>query len=188
MAHKKLSQRPRSDGVGGPPDHNKAGNQAIAAGADAASPEGQCEPATYAVGKYRPPLHSRFKPGQSGNPKGRAKQSRNLRTIVKQVLSEDMQIREGGRLRRMCAMEALVRTLLARSFKGDPKALASLITLWRQSGLTESDENVTELLNGLDHDAIIADFLARNGAENAASDDELNTTVSSTATSVKQEV
>jgi hypothetical protein len=46
MARKKLSQRPRSDGVGGPPDHNKAGNQAIAGGADAASPEGQCEPAT----------------------------------------------------------------------------------------------------------------------------------------------
>ena len=58
------------------------------------------------------------RPGQSGNPKGRAKQSRNLPTIVKQVLSEHMQIREGGRLRRMPAMEALVRTLLARSFKG----------------------------------------------------------------------
>jgi Family of unknown function (DUF5681) len=189
MARKMPPQHTRSGGASEPPDDDKAGNQAIAAGAAAAPPEGHCsEQATYAVGKYRPPLHSRFKPGQSGNPKGRAKQSRNLRTIVNQVLSEDMQIREGGRLRRMCAMEALVRTLLARSFKGDPKALASLIMLLRQSGLTERDENVTELLHGPNYDAIIADFLARNGAENAASDDELSTTVSPTATSVKQEV
>jgi Family of unknown function (DUF5681) len=91
----------------------------------------------YQVGYCRPPLHSRFKPGQSGNPKGRPRQSRNLRTIVKQVLSEDMQIREGGRLRRMSAGEALVRTILARAFKGDPKALASLILLARLSGLTD---------------------------------------------------
>ena len=82
-----------------------------APGASAAPSEGQSsEEEMYQVGYCRPPLHSRFKPGQSGNPKGRPKQSRNLRTIVKQVLSEDMQIREGGRLRRMSAMEAVVRT------------------------------------------------------------------------------
>jgi len=39
-----------------------------------------------------------------------------MRTIVQQVLKEDMQIREGGRLRRMSAMEALFRTTLTRSF------------------------------------------------------------------------
>jgi hypothetical protein len=91
MARKMPPQHTRSGGASEPPDDDKAGNQAIAAGAAAAPPEGHCsEQATYAVGKYRPPLHSRFKPGQSGNPKGRAKQSRNLRTIVNQVLSEDM--------------------------------------------------------------------------------------------------
>src|SRR6266446_5725047 len=178
MTHKTPSHPTRDQHVGGagePPDHHSAAAQAIAPGAMAAPPNGQAgnrEP--YTVGYCRPPLHSRFKPGQSGNPKGRPRQSRNLRTIVKQVLSEDMQIREGGRLRRMSAMEALVRTLRARAFKGDSKALASLIVLARLSGLTESDEAIADLLHGPEYDAIIADFLARNGIENAASDGAFN--------------
>ena len=106
---------------------------------------------------------------------------------LKQVLSEDMQIREGGRLRRMPAMEALVRTLRARAFKGDPKALASLILLARLSGLTESDEAIADLLHGPEYDAIIADFLARNGIENAASDEAFNAPASPIATPAKRE-
>ena len=47
----------------------------------------ESEPRSFAVGYGRPPVHSRFKPGKSGNPKGRAKQSRNMRTIVQQVLN-----------------------------------------------------------------------------------------------------
>jgi hypothetical protein len=143
MTRKPPSRSPRGEHESGRadehPDLHSVGHQATTPGASAASSEGQSsEEGMYQVGYGRPPLHSRFKPGQSGNPKGRPRRSRNMRTIVKQVLSEDMHIREGGRLRRMSAMEALVRTILARSFKGDPKALASLIVLLRQSGLTEA--------------------------------------------------
>jgi Family of unknown function (DUF5681) len=170
------------------PDHHAVGHQAIRPGASAAPNEGESnEEWMYHVGYCRPPLHSRFKPGQSGNPKGRPKQSRNLWTIVKQVLSEDMQIREGGRLRRMSAMEALVRTLRARAFKGDPKAIASLIALARLSGLTESDEATADLLQGPEYDAMIADFLARHGIENAASDEAVNAPASPIATPAKRE-
>jgi hypothetical protein len=123
----------------------------------------ESEPRSFAVGYGRPPVHSRFKPGKSGNPKGRVKQSRNMRTIVQQVLNEDMQIREGGRLRRMSAMEALVRTTLTRSFKGDPKALVSLIVIMKQSGYgPDRDEPAAGLLSGSDYEAIVADYLARN--------------------------
>jgi hypothetical protein len=169
------------------PDLHAAGHQAITPGASAAPYEGESsEEWMYQVGYCRPPLHSRFKPGQSGNPKGRPKQSRNLRTIVRQVLSEDMQIREGGRSRRMSAMEALVRTIRARGFKGDPKAIASLIALARLSGLTESDETTAELLHGPEYDAIIDDFLARHGVEKNASDDEVNPAVSPIVKSAKR--
>jgi uncharacterized protein DUF5681 len=192
MTRKPPSRSPRDEHESGradeQPDLHAAGHQAITPGASAAPSEGQSnEEGMYQVGYGRPPLHSRFKPGQSGNPKGRPRQSRNMRTIVKQVLSEDMQIREGGRLRRMSAMEALVRTILARSFKGDPKALASLIVLVRQSGMTESDETIADLLHGAEYDAIIADFLARNGIENAASDEAFNAQPSPIATPAKRE-
>jgi hypothetical protein len=85
-----------------------------------------------------------------------------MRTIVQQVLNEDMQIREGGRLRRMSAMEALVRTTLTRSFKGDPKALVSLIVIMKQSGYgPDRDEPSADLLATVDYEAILADYRAR---------------------------
>jgi uncharacterized protein DUF5681 len=178
MTHKTPSHPTPEQHVGGaaePPDHHNAAPQAVAPDAIAAPADGQTgkrEP--YAVGHGRPPLHSRFKPGQSGNPKGRAKGSHNLRTIVKQVSNEQILIREGDRLRRMSRMEALVRTIFTRAFKGDPKALGSLTVLLRQIGLTESEETTTELVQGAEYAAIVADFLARHGVEHAASDDAVN--------------
>jgi Family of unknown function (DUF5681) len=86
-------------------------------------------------------MYRRFKPGQSGNPKGRPKQSRSLRSIVKDVCEQPMEIREGGRLRRMTRFEVLLRTLLSGALKGDAKALAGLMILLRQSGyLAEQDQ------------------------------------------------
>jgi hypothetical protein len=131
--------------------------------ASSADPHSPGDPRSLEVGYGRPPLHSRFKPGQSGNPKGRAKQSRNLRTIVQQVLHEDMPIREGGRTRRMSAIEALVRTTLARAFKGDPKALASLIVMMRQSGYgPDRDEPTVDLFPAEEQEAILAEYVKRN--------------------------
>ena len=129
----------------------------------------------YSVGRGRPPLHSRFKPGQSGYPKGRLKKSRNLRTVVKQVLNEDMQIREGGRLRRMSAIEALVRTTMARALKGEPKAVASLLMLIRQAGYgSDHDEGGADPLATPEINAIVEDFIARYSSKETpmASGDE----------------
>jgi hypothetical protein len=161
------------------PNYHNADPQPVAPGASDTPTDGQgSERGTYAVGYCRPPVHSRFKPGQSGNPKGRAKGSQNLRTILKQVSNEQIQIREGDRPRRMSRMEALVRTTYARAFKGDFKALASLIMLLRQIGLTESDETTTGVLPGPEYAAIVADFLARHGVEPAESDDVVDAAAS----------
>jgi hypothetical protein len=149
------------------PDH--ATRDAANGGAHAepsGDPDGTHDPDTYAVGYGRPPLHSRFKRGQSGNTKGRQKQSRNMRTVLQQVLSEDMQIREGGRVRRMPAFEALVRTTLSRAFKGDPKAMASLLVLVRHCGYgADHDAPAAELLSGTDVKAIIDDYFDRTVPE-----------------------
>jgi hypothetical protein len=170
MGRKRISNpktsRPETEPAGEP---GRTVDDASSTLQSSADPNLESEPRSFAVGYGRPPIHSRFKPGKSGNPKGRVKQSRNMRTIVQQVLNEDMQIREGGRLRRMSAMEALVRTTLTRSFKGDPKALVSLIVLLKQSGYgADRDEPTTDLLSGADYEAIVANYLARNVSSDEA--------------------
>ena len=74
-----------------------------------------------------------------------------------------MQIRQGDRVRRMPRLEALVRTISVKAFKGDPKALASLVLMIRQSGYGEDRDEPTaaDLLN-CDSKSIIADFLERS--------------------------
>ena len=45
------------------------------------------KPENYIVGYGKPPDHTQFKPGQSGNPHGRRKGSKNYRTIVGEIMS-----------------------------------------------------------------------------------------------------
>jgi hypothetical protein len=60
---------------------------------------------TYTVGKGRPPLSTRWKPGQSGNPKGRLKGVKNMatlfqRSLVKRLKSAKMGNRVKSRFER----------------------------------------------------------------------------------------
>jgi hypothetical protein len=50
----------------------------------------------YKVGYARPPEHSRFKPGRSGNPKGRPRRHRNLRTVLDETLQETLEVSVKG--------------------------------------------------------------------------------------------
>ena len=126
-------------------------------------------------------------PGNPAIPKGRAKQSRNMRTILQQVLSEKMQIREDGRMRRVSALEALVRTTLARCFKGDAKAVVSLIAIMRQSGYgPDRDEASADLLAIADSEGILADYRARNFASDKTDTEIEGSTESSTPNSSKK--
>jgi Family of unknown function (DUF5681) len=59
------------------------------------------------VGYKRPPQHSKFKPGQSGNPKGRPKGALNLETDLTQELSEKIAIREGERSLKLSKQRAV---------------------------------------------------------------------------------
>jgi hypothetical protein len=76
---------------------------------------------TFSVGYGRPPVHSRFKPGQSGNPKGRRKGQRNVRTVVDGELSQRITVREGNRTRSLTKLDAFVVTLVNAALKGDAR-------------------------------------------------------------------
>src|ERR1041384_4411981 len=85
--------------------------------------------ASYAGGYCRPPVHSRFKPGQSGNPSGRVKGSKNLKTLFHQILNEEITLREGGEVKKMSKAEAMMRGLIISALKGDTRSLTTMFRL-----------------------------------------------------------
>jgi hypothetical protein len=87
-----------------------------------------------AVGYKRPPVHTRFKPGQSGNPKGRAKGSQNLKTLFHKILKEEVSLREGSDVRKVSKAEAIMRGLVIGALKGDTRSMGTLFRLAEQSG------------------------------------------------------
>jgi hypothetical protein len=83
----------------------------------------------YEVGYGKPPKHSRFKKGKLGNPNGRPKGTKNLRTDLIEELSEKIPVREGDRPTKISKQRAFVKTLVARSLKGDARAATTLMNL-----------------------------------------------------------
>lgn len=91
----------------------------------------------YAVGYCRPPLHTRFQPGVSGNPSGRRKGRKNIRTLFEQILSEEIPLREGSVTKKITKAEALVRGLVIGAMKGDSRSQLTLFRLAEQIGQLE---------------------------------------------------
>ena len=83
----------------------------------------------YEVGYGKPPIHSRFRPGQSGYPAGRRKGVRNLKTDVKRTLSMPLKVKEGGRTRKKSTQEAALMLVREKALRGDARALDRLLEL-----------------------------------------------------------
>jgi hypothetical protein len=123
----------------------------------------------YKVGYGRPPAHGQFKPGCSGNTKGRPKGSRNAKTIVGKVLNGQITVRENGKARKATKLEAMIEAATHKAMKGDTPALNAVVALLIRTGHLDAPEN-EELATSLpkDDDAIIKDFLRRQIAGAAA--------------------
>lgn len=98
---------------------------------DRPEPDRDDDDADYEVGYRRPPLHGRFKPGQSGNPKGRPKGSRNLATLLQAELRRPVSVTEGGRTRRVPKAVAMAATQINKALKGDTRAFATVLQVTR---------------------------------------------------------
>lgn len=85
------------------------------------------------VGYRRPPLHSRFAKGVSGNPAGRPKGSRNVSTVIAAALAERVTINENGRRRSITKLEAAAKQLANKAATGDQKAAKLILELLHQS-------------------------------------------------------
>jgi hypothetical protein len=106
------------------------------------------------VGFGKPPKHSRFRKGVSGNPKGRPKGSRNLANVLARALREKVVVNDNGRRRTMSKLDAAVAQLVNKSATGDLVALRQLLALAGsvenqptdapEKTLTEADNKVVQ--------------------------------------------
>lgn len=85
----------------------------------------------YPVGYGRPPEHTRFQKGRSGNPAGRPKGALDLGTLLEKALSETVAVKDAaGRRRRISKGEAAVTQLVTKAAAGaDPRATRLLFDL-----------------------------------------------------------
>jgi hypothetical protein len=83
----------------------------------------------YPAGYGKPPQHSQFRPGQSGNPGGRSKGVRNLRTDVRSTLKVPVKVNAGGRSRQISTQAGMLMVLREKALKGDARALDRFVEL-----------------------------------------------------------
>lgn len=100
----------------------------------------------YEVGYKRPPKETQFQPGQSGNPNGRPKGTKNLKTDLVEELQERIVLREGGERRAVSKQRALLKRLMERALQGDTRAASLIINMVaRFLDQTEDEEHATPL-------------------------------------------
>ena len=82
----------------------------------------------YEVGYKKPPKHSRFRKGQSGNRRGRPKGARNFNTGVLDMLNMRVPVKVGGVQKKMGPFDAALLILVGKALQGDLKAINQIIS------------------------------------------------------------
>ena len=81
----------------------------------------------YEVGYKKPPQRSRFKKGESGNPNGRPRGSKNLATLLEKELRQRVVVNENGRRRSITKQEAMIKHLVNKALSGDRRLLQLML-------------------------------------------------------------
>jgi hypothetical protein len=81
----------------------------------------------YEVGYGRPPQRTRFKSGESGNPRGRPRGSKNLALLLEKELKQRVIINENGRRRTITKQAAIVKHMVNKALSGDSRLLQLLL-------------------------------------------------------------
>jgi hypothetical protein len=115
------------------------------------------------AGYKQPPKSARFTTGQSGNPRGRPKGTRNLKTDLNDLMNKRIVVRENGSVRNISRQEAVLLGLFGKAAQGDVRASTNLINMVMKLNPEATEK---QRLDTPENDQwIIDDFLRRHGVK-----------------------
>ena len=121
----------------------------------------------YKVGPGRPPKEHRFKPGQSGNPKGAKRKppsvAPDLKAALERALSTTVTLKQGERQRTVTMAVAGIEQLVAQYAKGDRHARRDLFAYADKLGvdlMAGQHQAIQEAL-AANHEAILSAYVQR---------------------------
>lgn len=91
-------------------------------------------------GYGRPPRHSQFKKGRSGNPRGRPKGATSFKADLAAELQEKLALTENGQERKITKQRAFIKTLTAAAIKKDIRAVNALLACMRYFGVGAEEQ------------------------------------------------
>jgi hypothetical protein len=120
----------------------------------------------YRVGYGRPPRHTQFKRGQSGNPKGRPKGVKNVKTDLQEEISEFITIKEEGRQKRVTKQRAAIKMLMVKALKGETRSIDVLLN-WIVKLIPIVEEEIKKAELDAEDQKILLEALQRMAPENS---------------------
>jgi hypothetical protein len=109
----------------------------------------------FAVGYKKPPQHSRFQPGRSGNPRGKQKGVRNFGSDVKRTLEVPVRLNDQGRARRVSTQEAALLRLREKALNGDARSIVQILELAKIFNNSTAVESVGDVALAAEDQAIL---------------------------------
>lgn len=102
------------------------------------SKRASCAPGgDYVVGRGKPPREYTWKPGQSGNSRGRPKGRKSEATIWKEILSRKVKVMIGGKLKEVTVQEAMQYRIAGDGVAGNIKSAGFVLN---RSAITVAEE------------------------------------------------
>ena len=114
----------------------------------------------YEVGYGKPPKEMRFAKGQSGNPRGRPKGTKNVATTFHEITRQLINVNENGRARTVTKLEAIMLQLTNKAVSGDMRAMKEFMQ-WNRIFEDAAEENPLENPDTQKNDLVMKHLIAR---------------------------
>ncbi len=118
----------------------------------------------YQVGYRKPPKHSRFQPGKSGNPKGKPLGAKHAATVLKRTLLEAVEVKQSGRTIKTTKLHVIAMQVVNQAMRGEYASIVLLLEhldlasklndeVSEQPGLSsEAAQMIRRVLSGKDYE------------------------------------